>query len=194
MTSGTSIGAYRTPMRVVAGSARGRRLLAPGGDRVRPTADRVREATFNALGSLDLLEDARVLDLFAGSGALGIEALSRGAAEATFVDEDRRSLEAVRANLAATGLAPRATVVRAEALTWLGASAGSGFDVALVDPPYRFERWPDLLALLRSAWAVVESDRPPPDAPGWRQIRSRRYRSTVVTFLRRQDADHHGEE
>jgi 16S rRNA (guanine966-N2)-methyltransferase len=161
---------------------------------VRPTADRVREATFNALGSLDLLDGARVLDLFAGSGALGIEALSRGAAEATFVDDDRRSLEAVRANLAATGLAPRATVVRAEALDWLGAPAGRSFDVALVDPPYRFDRWPELLALLPAAWAVVESDRPPPDAPGWRPIRSRRYGSTVVSFLRRQDADHHGEE
>ncbi len=102
-------------MRVIAGTRGGRRLVAPDGADTRPTADRVREATFNALASLDALVDAEVVDLFAGSGAMGIEALSRGAAHATFVDDDRRAIEAVEANLAATGLADRATVVRGPA-------------------------------------------------------------------------------
>ena len=91
-------------MRVVAGSARGRRLQTPPGLDVRPTTDRVREATFNALGSMGVVDGARVLDLFAGSGALGIEALSRGAEHVTFVDTSPRALEAVRANLAGCGL------------------------------------------------------------------------------------------
>ena len=84
---------------MVAGSARGRRLEAPEGTTTRPTGDRVREAVFNSLHSLGAVEDASVLDLFAGSGALGIEALSRGAAEATFVDSDRRAVDLVQANL-----------------------------------------------------------------------------------------------
>ena len=185
-------------MRVVAGSARGRRLAAPPGDRVRPTADRVRESVFNALGSLGLVDDASVLDLFAGSGALGIEALSRGARHATFVDDDRRALAAVRANLAVTGLCGRATVIRADALSWLASAARPGvtppgattpaaepFDLALVDPPYRFERWAELLASLPAAWAVVESDRPVDAPAGWSQVRERAYGTTVVTFMRR---------
>jgi 16S rRNA (guanine966-N2)-methyltransferase len=84
-------------MRVIAGTARGRRLVAPTGSSTRPTSDRVREATFNALGSLGVVVDATVLDLFAGSGAMGIEALSRGAAHATFVDQDRAARAAIEA-------------------------------------------------------------------------------------------------
>jgi 16S rRNA (guanine966-N2)-methyltransferase len=171
-------------MRVVAGSARGHRLAAPPGDRVRPTADRVREATFNALGSLDLVHDATVVDLFAGTGALGIEALSRGARHATFVDADARSLAAVRANLAATGLAGRATVVRGDAVAWCTAHADE-FDLALADPPYRFDRWAELLGAVRARWAVLESDRGVDAPAGWESVRERRYGSTVVTFLRR---------
>ena len=92
-------------MRVVAGSAAGRRLEAPPGSGNRPTGDRVREATFNSLGSLGLVQDATMVDLFAGSGALGIEALSRGASEVTFVERDARAVRVVRANLATVGLA-----------------------------------------------------------------------------------------
>src|SRR4051794_3909992 len=101
-------------MRVVAGTVKGRRLEAPKGEQTRPTSDYVREAIFNTLGSLlgiDAVEDATVVDLFAGSGAFGIEALSRGAAHATFVDGDRRAVAATRANLAATGFERQATVV-----------------------------------------------------------------------------------
>src|SRR5262245_17447264 len=102
-------------MRVIAGTARGRKLVAPVGSGTRPTGDRVREATFNALTSLGALDGAVVLDLFAGSGALGIEALSRGAASCTFVDVDRAARKAVADNLATCGFADRATVVAAPA-------------------------------------------------------------------------------
>jgi 16S rRNA (guanine966-N2)-methyltransferase len=121
--------------RVIAGSAAGRRLAAPGGG-ARPLSDRVKQTLFAVLEPR--LPDARVLDLFAGSGAAGVEALSRGAAHATFVDRDAAAIRAIRENLARTGLAERATVVQADALAWLrrdGASAGP-FDIVVVDPPY----------------------------------------------------------
>ena len=166
-------------MRVVAGSAKGRRLQAPPGRDVRPTSDRVREAVFSSLASMEAVEGASVLDLFAGTGALGIEALSRGAATATFVDDDPRAVAAVKANLASTGL-DGGTVVRADALRWLeGAPA---FDLALVDPPYEFDAWDDLLGRLRASVLVAESDREVGVGPGWRVVRSRRYGGTVVTL------------
>jgi 16S rRNA (guanine966-N2)-methyltransferase len=170
-------------MRVVAGSARGRRLQTPPGLDVRPTTDRVREATFNALGSLGLVDGARVLDLFAGSGALGIEALSRGAEHVTFVDTSPRALEAVRANLAGCGLEDRATVVRADALAFPAASDGT-CDLALLDPPYSFDRWPELLAIVRSDVVVIESDRAVGTGPRFEVQRERRYGGTVVTIIR----------
>ncbi len=92
-------------MRIVAGELRGRRLVAPGGDATRPTTDRVREAIFNALGSLGVVDGALVVDLYAGSGALGFEALSRGAEHCTFVERDRAALSAIEANRAELGLA-----------------------------------------------------------------------------------------
>lgn len=173
-------------MRVVAGTARGRRLQAPAGSSTRPTADRVREATFNALGSLGVVEDATVLDLFAGSGALGIEALSRGAASATFVDSDGRAIDAVRANLAATGLAERSTVVRSDALRFL-AGATDRFDLALLDPPYAFaeDDWTTLLGTLDAGVVVVESDREFGLPEPWRVLRSKRYGGTVLRIARR---------
>ena len=122
-------------MRVIGGEYRGRRLSAPVGDRVRPTSDRVREAIFSILFSLGGVDGLQVVDLFAGTGALGIEALSRGAASVTFVEKDAASVAGVRANLAAVGLgdaetAGDATVVRADADGWV-ASTASRFDLAL---------------------------------------------------------------
>ena len=96
-------------MRVVAGEARGRRLVAPEGSKTRPTLDRVRESMFNSLGSLDAVDGARVLDLFAGSGALGIEALSRGATSCVFVDHGRDARNAISVNLETTGFLDRST-------------------------------------------------------------------------------------
>lgn len=169
----------------MAGTARGRRLVAPAGGSTRPTGDRVREATFNALESLGALRGAEVLDLFAGSGALGIEALSRGAARATFVDKDPRVLTVIRANLAATGLAGSARVVRSEALRYLTEQAGA-VDVALLDPPYRFDdrAWERLLATVTSPLAVLESDRTIEVGERWDVLRSKRYGGTVVALVR----------
>jgi 16S rRNA (guanine966-N2)-methyltransferase len=177
-------------VRVVAGVARGRRLVAPPGRSVRPTSDRVREAVFNALGSMGAIEGATVLDLFAGSGALGMEALSRGAAHATFVDEDRTALDAVRANLATCGLTKQATVVRADARRWV-ADAGH-HDLVLADPPYRFDGWSDLINQVSADVLVVESDRQVDLPPQWEVVRDRRYGSTVVRVARRLPSDDHG--
>ena len=171
-------------MRVVAGTAGGRRLEAPAGRETRPTSDRVREATFNALHSLGVVEGASVVDLFAGSGAMGVEALSRGAGSATFVDHDRRAVEAVRLNLARTGFADRATVVRADVGAFL--AGAPRFDIAIVDPPYATtdEEWATVLAVLDADVAVLESDRPLDPGPDWRIVRVGRYGDTVVTFTR----------
>ena len=122
-------------MRIVAGEYRGRRLTAPRGTSVRPTSDRVREALFSILGDIS---DLRVLDLFAGSGALGIEALSRGAATATLVESDRAAIDAIRANLAPLE-GVKADVVRADALVWLGGNRGP-YDLVFLDPPYSSAR------------------------------------------------------
>ena len=150
-------------LRVVAGRYGGRRLKAPPGRDTRPTADRVREAIFSILGEIPAT--ARVLDLFAGSGALGIEALSRGAAEATFVERDRRAAAVVAANLEAIGA--RQEVVVADALSWLAERAGeAAYDLVFVDPPYDSAarlarplsgRLPGVLA--EAALIVTESDK-----------------------------------
>jgi 16S rRNA (guanine966-N2)-methyltransferase len=168
-------------MRVVAGTAKGRRLVAPAGRVTRPTSDRVRESIFNALHSLDAVEGARVLDLFAGSGALGIEALSRGAAHCTFVESAPLALAAVRANLDATGLRNRARVVPSTAEAYL-AAAPPAVDLALCDPPYGFDRWDELLAVLPATTVVIESDRSVALTGPWAAGRMRRYGGTVVTF------------
>lgn len=125
-------------MKVVAGEARGRRLVVPRGGGTRAATDRIRESLFAILSPQ--LEDARVLDLFAGSGSLGIEALSRGAAHATFVERDREACAAIRNNLEATGLARKARVLRADVLSWLGRGpAGGPYDLAFCDPPFAEE-------------------------------------------------------
>ncbi len=174
----------------MAGVARGRRLVSPAGPSTRPTADRVREATFNALHSLGAVAGATVADLFAGSGALGIEALSRGAGGATFVDRDRAALEAVRRNLAATGLADRAAVVPGDVLGWLTTTTAT-FHLVLVDPPYGTgdEEWSRILEAVVGRTApgglvVVESDRPVVVVDGLEVLRTKRYGSTVVSISR----------
>jgi 16S rRNA (guanine966-N2)-methyltransferase len=125
-------------MRIVAGAWRGRRLVAPPGTATRPTADRVRQALFDMLlhapwGGRGTLEQARVLDAFAGTGALGLEALSRGAAHATFVEHDRAALAALRANIAACGADDRASVLPGDATRL---PPGAPFSLIFLDPPY----------------------------------------------------------
>jgi 16S rRNA (guanine966-N2)-methyltransferase len=175
-------------MRVVAGTARGRRLEAPAGHEVRPTSDRVREAVFNALGSLGAVEDAEVLDLFAGTGALGIEALSRGARSCTFVERDPAASRLVERNLAGTGLADRAVVVREPAERALARAVADDrrFDLALLDPPYAYDGWTALLDALPAAVAVIESDRRPPLPTRWEVVREKWYGTTLIAIARAQ--------
>jgi 16S rRNA (guanine966-N2)-methyltransferase len=134
-------------VRIVAGEFRGRRLKVPADRRVRPTADRVREAWMSILGGA--LSGARVLDLFAGSGALGLEALSRGAASATFVELDPTSLGALRENIDALGVAGVATVYRGDALRFAEGLPPNSFDVVFADPPYAADAAERLVTLFR---------------------------------------------
>lgn len=175
-------------MRVVAGSLRGRSIVAPEGRDTRPTTDRVREAMFNALTSSGSIEGAEVLDLFAGSGALGIEALSRGAAHCTFIEKDRAALLAIRRNVETLGIGDRVTVVAGEVLTRLGQLGP--VDLVLADPPYGFAGWAALLGGLGKVVAldglvVAESGETLGEHSGWETIREKRYGRTWVTFLRR---------
>ena len=182
--------------RVIAGSARGIRLEAPGAG-TRPFGDRVKQTLF-AILEPDL-PGARVLDLFAGSGAAGIEALSRGAGHATFVERDAAAIRVIVANLARTHLADRATPVSAEALAWLGrsdASAGGPFGLVVVDPPYA---QPDLLIAVLEALAphlasdarvVAKHSRrdPLPAQVGLlASERERQFGETALMFYRRQE-------
>jgi 16S rRNA (guanine966-N2)-methyltransferase len=191
-------------LRVIAGSARGRRLVAPPGDQVRPTKDIAREAMFSALDSRGALDGAAVLDLFAGTGALAIEALSRGAAAAVLVEWDRSALDAVRANVsvlpdetagAAAG-GTRVTVVARDVGRFVagGPPPEAPFDLVFVDPPYDT---PDaditelLAQLLAPGWltpeAILSVERPvrhpvvvPPGlSTGW----ERTFGDTLLTFL-----------
>lgn len=170
-------------MRVVAGSAGGLRLQGPSGPNVRPTTDKVREAIFNSLNSLFEIEGASVLDLFAGTGACGIEALSRGAGSATFVDSDRKAIAVVRENLRTTKF--EANVVCRDVLQYL--VDGPKVDVAFVDPPYVFDDWSVLLDSLDAGVAVCESDRSIEPPAGWQVVRNKRYGDTTVTILRSTD-------
>ncbi len=179
-------------MRIIAGSRKGARISAPPGLDTRPTGDRAREAAFNLIGPV---EDATVLDLFAGSGAMGLEALSRGAARVTFVERDRAAAATIVRNLDKLGLTG-ATVVRADAARALAADAASGrrYDLVLIDPPYRLlaGALATLSAYVPSVVApdgvvVVESDaREEPELP-LRKRTSRRYGSTRITVFEGRD-------
>ena len=175
-------------MRIIAGSRKGARIFAPKGVETRPTADRAREAAFNLVGPVD---GASVLDLFAGSGAMGLEALSRGAASATFVERDRLAADTIARNVDKLGLAG-ATVLRDDAARVLAgdAAAGRRYDLVLVDPPYRMLAGllPTLAVYLPSVVApdglvVVESDaREEPELPLPKRT-SRRYGSVRITVF-----------
>jgi len=170
-------------VRVVAGEFKGRRLRAPRGMRTRPTADRVREALFSMLGDVS---GARVLDLYAGSGALGIEALSRGAASAVFVERDARAASAIRDNLRALELDQ--AVRRQDALRFLAANEGT-FDLVFCDPPYDSvpriaeplaERLPALLT--QGARIVTESDKRMPLELPFELLAERTYGDTRIAI------------
>ncbi len=177
----------------MSGAAKGRRLASPAGEATRPTPNRVREAVFNSLYSLDAIEGARVLDLYAGTGALGIEALSRGAAEAVFVESDPSVAAVLRSNLETTGLADRAAVMVIDADTALAGLAREGrrFDLALIDPPYAFDAWPDLLSRVPAELVVVESNRAVDVGPRFAIHHRRRHGGTVVAFATVAQGDPH---
>ena len=170
-------------------------MRAPRGTATRPTSDKVREAIFDVIGSIVELEGTTVADLFAGSGAMGIEALSRGAKKAVFVDRSPAAIAMVQANLDSTGLAgPEAQVVQAEAAAWLAEGDGH-FDVAFVDPPYAYVGWEQVFAGLDCDLAVLESDRALEVPESWEIFKSKRYGGTLVTVVRpagANDQDHTG--
>ncbi|MGY2081934.1 16S rRNA (guanine(966)-N(2))-methyltransferase RsmD [Modestobacter sp. SYSU DS0657] len=180
--------------RIIAGTAGGRRLKVPASG-VRPTGDRAREGLFNSLGSLLDLDGARVLDLYAGTGALGLEALSRGAAEVLLVESGPKVLPVLRANVAAVGL-PGARVLAGSVPTVVARPAPAAFDLVLADPPYAVggEEVLDVLrALADGGWlapeAVVVVERASRDAPfDWPTpltgLRDRRYGEAVLRYGR----------
>ncbi len=192
-------------MRVISGEARGRKFLAPDVDTVRPTSDRVREAIFDVLGHLGGVVGARVLDLFAGSGAFGIESLSRGAASVVFVDQERRVIKTIEENISAVRLASagETKLVQSDAIAFCrihqsGSLAardhredqrmkGSGdFDITFCDPPYSFTNWPKLLGVIPGELLVLESSRPIELPETHALYRVYRYGSTLVTVANRQ--------
>lgn len=179
-------------MRIVGGDWRGRSLLAPQGRDTRPTSDRTRESVFNTLihsitGELDGL---RVLDAFAGTGALGLEALSRGAAQATFIERQREALAVLRQNITALGAHAQAVVIATDATRPPVASAA--VDLVFLDPPYQAGLLPtSLQALVDSGWigphtvAVCEQEATSDlDAPAFELIDQRRYGKAKISFLR----------
>jgi len=182
-------------LRVIAGTARGRRLVAPTGDHVRPTKDIAREAVFSALDARGAVVDAAVLDLYAGTGALAIEALSRGAASATIVERDAAALAAIRTNLEVLPSDTVAVVVARDVTRYLAAAAAGGpFDLVFVDPPYDTTD-EDVTAVLARLTvpgrlapdAVVSVERPHRHRviapPGLRTGWERTFGDTLLTFL-----------
>jgi 16S rRNA (guanine966-N2)-methyltransferase len=174
-------------MRVVGGLFGGRTLVAPRGPRTRPTSDRVREAVFSILGPVDGL---RVLDLFAGSGAMAIESLSRGAAEATLVDSSSQSIAAIRRNLQTLGLEATTVQQRAESFLDRARRDGRQYDLVFVDPPYRqasslSERLSSALTpvLGPGARVVAESDRREPLELDLAPVDRRRYGDTLILIF-----------
>ncbi len=173
-------------MRVVAGDWRGRRIQSPESQTTRPTTDKVRQAIFNALNSNGVVQGAKVLDLFAGTGAMGIEALSRGATHCTFIENDRAALGVLRRNIEAMGAANLCTVLEMDASTQ--GAHGLEADIVIADPPYDFGQWDLLLSGVCAPLVVAESSRAIVAPNGWEVTRERRYGRTVVTFLCRTPA------
>lgn len=180
-------------VRLIGGRWRGTRLVVPDVAGLRPTSDRVRETLFNWL--MPVLPGARVLDLFAGSGALGLEALSRGAARAVLVEKDPGLAAALRATAARLPGGEAAQVVQADAIAWLSATPSQAFDLAFVDPPFASGLWDTALAglapwLAPAAWLYVEAPHealatPPGD---WTLHREGRTREVRFALYRRQPA------
>ena len=169
-------------MRVIGGSARGRRIEAPPGRGTRPITDRAKEAVFNMLAGLGVLHDeARVLDLYAGSGSFGIESLSRGVAEATFVEMDRMAARVLQANIDSLGFSDQATVLQQSVERALAVLNQDTFQVAFCDPPYALDPWEMLFATLPTTLIVGHADHDISLPEPWTELKRRRYgRSRIV--------------
>jgi 16S rRNA (guanine(966)-N(2))-methyltransferase RsmD len=181
-------------VRIIAGAYKGKRLVTPRGDITRPTADQVRIALMDTL--MPWLPDARLLDLFAGAGGVGLEALSRGAAHVTFVERDARAVAALRDNVVALGVAEAARVMRDDVRRALAglARAGERFGLVFLDPPYETDLTTatltdlaDGLLVADGGWVIAQhlTKRAPPDTAGsLRAFRTRRFGETTLTFFR----------
>ncbi len=191
-------------MRIIAGQAKGKRIAIPPHSAIRPTSDRVREAIFNALFSLGGVEAKLVVDVFAGSGALGLEALSRGASHAVFIEQDSTAARILRGNIQALAFQEQATIIKSDALTWLGEPrvptqkvlpppvlrdekpsskiSDFEFDIAFCDPPYDFKSWDKLLASLNCRWLVAESNRKLELNSLWKIHKFKRYGTTFISI------------
>ena len=175
-------------MRVITGSARGVRLKTPDGQDTRPTAERVKEAAFSMVQFE--IEGRRVLDLFAGTGQLGIEALSRGAKSAVFVEQRKDAMALVRENLKRTRLASRAETILGDAISFLSRCAPRSFDLILLDPPYATNSLKSALNCISEIDILSECERPsesphPGDFPGLETEKDHRYGKTILTLYRR---------
>lgn len=171
----------------MAGTARGRRIEAPEGRVTRPTLDRVRQAIFNALDAREFVRNAVVLDLFGGSGALALEAMSRGATNATVVEADRAAVTFVRRNAEALGFSDQVRVIRSDVLRWLvdGGAITLQPTLVLADPPYEWSNWPELFASLPASveCVIAETGVALAAQAGWEVEREKRYGGTIVTML-----------
>ena len=180
-------------MRVIAGVLKGRRIVTPKGVTTRPTADQVRIALMDTLGPW--LPDARVLDLFAGAGGVGLEAISRGAAHVTFVERDPRALDALAENIRTLDLEARAHIARGDVVRQLGRLAGEGrrFEIVFLDPPYAADDGERTLAALGDGALIAPeglvvaqhlTKRALPECGVLRGFRDRRFGETTLTFFR----------
>lgn len=180
-------------MRVTGGIGRGKRLRVPAGDRVRPTSDKVKQALFNILD--DRVADAAFLDLFAGAGGVGIEALSRGAGRVVFIDDDRKSLKVIRLNVDDSGFSDRAEIIPSKAESFIK-KTGEQFDIVFLDPPYSLEIGPlleqigDSCLLKPDAVVVAEhfkKQASPKVAGGLSLYREAVYGDTVLAFYEKRE-------
>jgi 16S rRNA (guanine966-N2)-methyltransferase len=181
-------------LRVIAGKARGRRLHSVPGDSTRPITDRTKESLFNILGAD--VRDSRWLDLFAGTGSVGIEALSRGAASVRFADIARQAVETIRANLKLTGLEESAEVLRLDAFTLLDREPDQDYEYVYIAPPQYKELWKKAMVgldqnpgwLAEDAWAIVQIhpvEYSPLELTNLVEFEQRKYGSTLLIFFER---------
>ena len=174
-------------MRVISGSAKGRKLVVPSGDHVRPTKDRVKEAIFNSLNSYGLVENRSFLDLFSDTGSLGIEALSRGAKSVVFIDHHAEAIDCIILNVEKLNYGSTSKILKTDALSFL--ERDDYFDVALLDPPYKYEHWGTLLKRVNAHSIVIESSEQVTLESDWEIIKSQKYGQTNLLIASRQRKD-----